>query len=264
MDLKVLDSQSFKNGQAGFIDVQRLTQLRVWCAIYSADLDTQTVGEDIQAGKNMQHVRTKTTTWMWSFRRNAWSFLYSLEADLPPNVKLINQRWWASLICKWLYFNTYCKVQSAPKNASAVGLCVHLKTVICQQFQIGQMIDDLTVNLSAVQSLQPLKYMNTKWIRTALQLTVQWVQYLSCSVSYQNAALLIQFTSRREQSSCSTCHLKQQKTGRHTRMNIHNIHRAWFINIPHKKHKIAHAAKILHKWLVLDLGVIYWDCACKW
>lgn len=49
VDLKVVDSQSFKNGHTGFVDVQSLTQLRVCDTVHSADLDRQTTGWDRQA-----------------------------------------------------------------------------------------------------------------------------------------------------------------------------------------------------------------------
>lgn len=42
MDLKVLDSQSFEHGHTRCMDVERLTQLCICCAVHSANLDTQT------------------------------------------------------------------------------------------------------------------------------------------------------------------------------------------------------------------------------
>lgn len=96
MDLKVVDSQSFEHSHTRCMDVERLTQLCICCAVYSANLgtDRQTVGT--QVGRQIETCRganRQTGTCMWSFLRNTCSFLYSFEAALlSPNVKLINQR----------------------------------------------------------------------------------------------------------------------------------------------------------------------------
>lgn len=54
-------------------------------------------------------------TWMWSVRRNAWSFLYSLEEGLlSPNVKLTSHRWWAS----WLWKTTLASYEYSKEFCS--------------------------------------------------------------------------------------------------------------------------------------------------
>lgn len=58
VDLKVVDSQSFKDGHAWLVNVKRLTQLRVCYTVYSASLEAQTISETFRdADRDMQRHR---------------------------------------------------------------------------------------------------------------------------------------------------------------------------------------------------------------
>lgn len=101
VDLKVMDSQSFEDSHTGFMDVQGVTQVWVWYAVHSANLgggrgDGHWIKHEGRQ-KEEEETDRQTGTCMWSSRRKACSFLYSLEGGvLSPNVKLTNQRWRAS------------------------------------------------------------------------------------------------------------------------------------------------------------------------
>lgn len=129
VDLKVMDSQSFKDSHTRFMNVKRLTQLWVRYTVHSANLEGQTVSQTYrQADRYMQrHGQTVrwTDTCMWSFRRKACSFLYSLEAEfLLPNVKLINQRWWANLL--------WTKQVTPHQNNFTLYFCIILNCAVIQ------------------------------------------------------------------------------------------------------------------------------------
>lgn len=103
VDLKIMDSQSFEYCYTGFVDVERLTQFCICCTVHSANLrkpiNTEQGKKERQKG-TQKHLNGMST-WMWSFRRNACSFLYSPEEGLlSPNLKLTSQRWWASWLWK--------------------------------------------------------------------------------------------------------------------------------------------------------------------
>lgn len=50
VDLKVVDAQAFEDGHALLQDVQRLAQLRVCCAVHSADLRGKNIRSDTGVG----------------------------------------------------------------------------------------------------------------------------------------------------------------------------------------------------------------------
>lgn len=51
VDLKVVDAQAFEDGHALLQDVQRLAQLRVRCAVHSADLRGKNIRSDTELGR---------------------------------------------------------------------------------------------------------------------------------------------------------------------------------------------------------------------
>lgn len=123
VDLKIMDSQSFEYCDTGFVDVEGLTQLWVCCTVHPANLKIyiNTEQENKEKRKDIEKDLYGIGTCIWSFRRNACSFLYSFEAGLlSPNVKLISQRWWANWLwkkktpdkyseecCNWTLFTFY-------------------------------------------------------------------------------------------------------------------------------------------------------------
>lgn len=83
VDLKVVDPQAFEDGHALLQDVQGLAQLRVCCAVHPADLRGMTLSLKPGWAARTDGERDRCRTWMWSLRRRACSFLYSLVELLP-------------------------------------------------------------------------------------------------------------------------------------------------------------------------------------